>query len=175
MPLTRPKKVPTGNLDGIIPVGNIPDNTILKSETFRPAYSAQVTVSANADVEWWSKAFTTTRANSRILITYHSGQLECADTTSQFNARINWSVDSTTSGTGIQLARDHNHEWYNTTAANTNKRFFVSGQVITDQLTAGSHTIRAFAGAYNNAITFFYQGSTAARLPTITFQEIAQS
>ena len=182
MALITPRNIATSKLtDGStfltntagLPVANFPPNTIVKSITFRPSYSSELTVNANTDVEWWSTQFATIRANSRILITYHSGQIGMNHSSAQGNPRITWSVNSSSSGSNMDLIRDHNHEWYNTGGGSTDKRLFVTGQALTSQLSIGTHTIRAFAGAYNLSLVFFHQGSTTNRLPIITLQEIA--
>ena len=182
MALITPRNIATSKLtDGStfltntagLPVANFPPNTIVKSVTFRPSYSSEVTVNANADVEWWSSQFSTIRANSRILITYHSGQISMNHSSEHGNPRISWSVNSTTAGVNMDLKRDHNHEWYNFGGSTSDKRLFITGQALTSQLSIGTHTIRAFAGAYNLSLVFFHQGSTPDRLPIITFQEIA--
>ncbi len=182
MALITPKNIATSKLsDGStfltntasLPVANFPPNTIVKSITFRPSYSSEVTVNANADVEWWSSQFSTVRANSRILITYHSGQIGMNHTNPAGNPRISWSINSTSSGGNMDLIRDHNHEWYNAGGGTSDKRIFITGQALTSQLSIGTHTIRAFAGAYNLSLVFFHQGGSANRTPIITFQEIA--
>ena len=173
MALITPKINAANLTSGTLNVSVFPANTIIKSVTFRPSYSSELTVNANADVEWWSQTFDTVRANSRILITYHSGQINLNTTSADGNPRIYWSCNSTSVGTGIQHHRDHNHEWYNVGGSSSDKRIFISGQATTNSLSIGTHTIRAFAGAYNQQLTFFHQGSTPNRLPIITFQEIA--
>lgn len=182
MALITPKNIATSKLtDGStfltstngISAADMPSSTIVKSITFRPSYSSEVTVNANADIEWWSTQFSTIRANSRILITYHSGQISMNTTSADGNPRIHWSVNSTSSGSNMDLIRDHNHEWYNTGGGSPDKRIFITGQALTSQLSIGTHTIRAFAGAYNQQLIFFHQGSTTNRLPIITLQEIA--
>ena len=182
MALITPKNIATSKLtDGStfltntagLPVANFPPNTIVKSITFRPSYSSEVTVNANADVEWFSTQFATIRANSRILITYHSGQIGMNHSSAQGNPRITWSVNSSSGGGNMDLVRDHNHEWYNSGGGSTDKRIFITGQALSNQLSIGTHTIRAFAGAYNLSLVFFHQGSSVNRLPIITLQEIA--
>ena len=182
MALITPRNIATSKLtDGStfltntagLSVANFPPNTIVKSVTFRPSYSSEVTVNANTDVEWWSSQFSTIRANSRILITYHSGQIGMNHTAVSGNPRITWSVNSSSGGGNMDLVRDHNHEWYNVGGGTSDKRLFITGQALTSQLSIGTHTIRAFAGAYGFSLVFFHQGSTENRRPIITFQEIA--
>ena len=182
MALITPRNIATSKLtDGStfltstngISAADMPSGTIVKSVTFRPSYSSEVTVNANADVEWWSQTFDTVRANSRILITYHSGQISMNHNSNVGNPRIYWSCNSTTVGNGIQYHRDHNHEWYQAGSSTDDKRIFISGQATTNSLSIGTHTIRAWAGAYNLSLVFFHQGSSPNRLPIITFQEIA--
>ena len=182
MALITPRNIATSKLtDGStfltstngISAADMPSGTIVKSVTFRPSYSSEITVSSNTDVEWWPQTFDTVRANSRILITYHSGQINLNTTAATGNPRIYWSCNSASVGDNIQYHRDHNHEWYNIGGGNSDKRLFISGQATTNSLSIGTHTIRAWAGAYNQQLTFFHQASTPNRRPIITFQEIA--
>ena len=152
--------------------------TIITSKTFRiPVGASNLAISANADVQWWNETFTTKRANSKILITYHSGQIQAPSppASGEVNARLGWSINSSTLGANMELYRDHNHEWYRAISSNTDLRFFVSGQALTNNVSAGTHTIYAHVGAYNSALTFGHQGTSGDgyRRAIITFQEIA--
>lgn len=152
--------------------------TIITSKTFRiPSSAADLSVSANADVQWWNETFTTKRANSKILITYHSGQIQAPSppASGEVNARLAWSLNSSSLRANIELDRDHNHEWYRAISSNTDLRFFISGQALTNSVSAGTHTIYAHVGAYNSALTFGHQGAQGDGLrgAIITFQEIA--
>lgn len=134
---------------------------IIKTELFRvPSAYNDFSVSTNTDVEWFSMSFTTLCANSRILITYHSGQIKRP--IQLCNPRINFSVNSTTRGGNMDHTRDHNHEWYDYNPGGSDGRSFITGHALSSQIvTPGAQTVRVFAGAYNNAITFGYQMANA--------------
>ena len=151
--------------------------TIITSKTFRPSSGDNLAVTANADVQWWNESFTTKRDNSKILITYHSGQIASPNTATngEINARLAWSVNNTTSGVGVELWRDHNHEWYRIGSGASDARFFITGQALSNSVSAGTHTIYAHVGAYNGPLTFGHQADhgDGNRKAIITFQEIA--
>lgn len=165
-------KIPTAMQETLV----LPDSpVVLTSETFRlPTAGRDMSVSANTDVVWFSKTFTTKKANSKILITYHSGQIRFNATNSSINPRMGWSVNSNSLGVNMNMYRDHNHEWYEANPGNNDMRIFISGQAITDAVAAGTHTVYCHAGAYTTAATFGHQASTQERGCIITFQEIAQ-
>ena len=150
--------------------------TILTSKTFRiPSSAYNMAVNSTDIVQWFSESFTTKRANSKVLITYHSGQIACPSppASGEYNAKLTWSIDATGSGSNMELYRDHNHEWYRAVSANTDSRFFITGQALTNSVSAGTHTIYAHAAAYNTPLTFGYQANNANRGAIMTFQEIA--
>ena len=166
-------KIPTVMQETLV----LPDSpVVLTSETFRlPTAGRDMSVSANTDVVWFSKTFTTKKANSKILITYHSGQIQFNNpTSSSLNPRMGWSVNSNSLGVNMEMYRQHDHEWYGTTPGSGDTRIFISGQAITDAVAAGTHTVYCHAGAYANAATFGHQASIQERGCIITFQEIAQ-
>lgn len=167
------------------PDGLILDNTtlphdapglIVQTVVFQPPSSADnFSVSSGVDTVWWSTTFTTKEANSRILIHYHSGQINANTTSNQLNPRMEWSVDSASRGSGMDIYREHNHEWYQSMGTSSDKRLFISGAALSSTLsTAGSHTIRCWAGAYNGTLVFSHQGDSSPprRRPVIVFQEL---
>jgi hypothetical protein len=167
------------------PDGLVLDNTtlphdapglIVQTVVFQPPSSADnFSVTSGNDSLWWSTTFTTKEANSKILIHYHSGQINANTTSNEVNPRLEWSLDSTTRGAGMDVYREHNHEWYQAMGTSSDKRFFISGYALSSTLsTAGSHTIRCFAGAYNGTLVFSHQGESNAplRRPTMVLQEL---
>ena len=167
------------------PDGLVLDNTtlphdapglIIQTVVFQPPSSADnFSVASGNDTVWWSTTFTTKEPNSKILIHYHSGQINANTTSSQVNPRMEWSLNSTARGANMDVYREHNHEWYAAMGSNTDKRIFISGAALSSTLsTAGSHTIRCFAGAYNGTLVFSHQGESSAprRRPAIVFQEL---
>ncbi len=150
--------------------------TILTSKTFRiPSSAYNVAVASTGIVQWFSESFTTVRANSKVLITYHSGQIACPNppASGEYNAKLTWSINNSGSGSNMELYRDHNHEWYRAVSANTDSRIFITGQALTNSVSAGTHTIYCHAAAYNAPLTFGHQGNSANRGAIMTFQEIA--
>jgi len=166
------------------PEGLILDNTtmphdtpglIVKTEVIQsPSSADNFSVSANTNVIWWSHTFTTLQANSRILINYHSGQINAYTSAANFNALLEWSVDSTNRGSGMAIYREHNHEWYQFGGSEVDKRFFITGTALSNTLSAGSHTIRAWAGTYNADLIFAHQGNSGGglRRPAFVIQEL---
>jgi len=149
---------------------------IIQTVVFQPTSATDnFSVSANTDVVWFSATFTTKQPNSKILITYHSGQINANYTNADVNPRLEWSLDSTSRGANMDYYREHNHEWYNSTGTNSDKRLFISGSALSSTLSsAGSHTIRAWAGAYNRNLVFQFQGDSSPprRRPIFVFQEL---
>jgi hypothetical protein len=150
--------------------------TILTSKTFRiPSSAYNMAINSTDIIQWFSESFTTKRANSKVLITYHSGQIACPSppASGEYNAKLTWSIDATGSGSNMELYRDHNHEWYRAVSANTDSRIFITGQALTNSVSAGTHTIYAYAAAYNTPLTFGHQANSPNRGAIMTFQEIA--
>ena len=147
--------------------GNIVSSKTVMSDA--PATTVAADVTALLD----TFTFETKYENSRILISYHSGQIQLNSTNSDANPRMWWSVDSTSSVGNLDLYIDHDHSWYRANdAAGSDKRLFITGQALSVPVAKGNHTIRCTVGAYGDQLTYNFQ--TGRRRVMVTFQEIAQ-
>ena len=165
--------VATSKLTGTIGGASFPSGSIIKSETFKGSNN-NVSVSANQDSVLESFTFTTLKANSRLLIHYHSGQIrrECVD----MNAWIWTSVDSTSKHGNMYHYVDHQHYFYGVDSSlSGDHRVFNVGFDISNQLSAGSHTVRIGGHTYGGSAKFNYQGeSGVGRRFTVLVMEVAQ-
>ena len=165
--------VATSKLTGTIGGASFPSGSIIKSETFKGSNN-NVSVSANQDSVLESFTFTTLKANSRLLIHYHSGQIrrESVD----MNAWIWTSVDSTSKHGNMYHYVDHQHYFYGVDSSlSGDHRVFNVGFDISNQLSAGSHTVRIGGHTYGGSAKFNYQGeSGVGRRFTDLVMEVAQ-
>ena len=165
--------VATSKLTGTIGVASFPSGSIIKSETFKGATNNH-SISANQDAVLESFTFTTLKANSRLLIHYHSGQIrrESVD----MNAWIWTSVDSTSRHGNMYHYTDHQHYFYGVDSSlSGDHRVFNVGFDISNQLSAGSHTVRIGAVTYGGSAKFNYQGeSGVGRRFSVLVMEVAQ-
>ena len=165
--------VATSKLTGTIGVASFPSGSIIKSETFKGSNN-NVSISANQDSVLEAFTFTTLKANSRLLIHYHSGQIrrESVD----MNAWIWTSVDSTSRHGNMYHYTDHQHYFYGVNSSlSGDHRVFNVGFDISNQLSAGSHTVRIGAVTYGGSAKFNYQGeSGVGRRFTVLVMEMAQ-
>ena len=165
--------VATSKLTGTIGGASFPSGSIIKSETFKGSNN-NVSVSANQDSVLESFTFTTLKANSRLLIHYHSGQIrrESVD----MNAWIWTSVDSTSRHGNMYHYTDHQHYFYGVNSSlSGDHRVFNVGFDISNQLSAGSHTVRIGGHTYGGSAKFNYQGeSGVGRRFTVLVMEVAQ-
>ena len=165
--------VATSKLTGTIGGASFPSGSIIKSETFKGSNN-NVSVSANQDSVLESFTFTTLKANSRLLIHYHSGQIrrESVD----MNAWIWTSVDSTSKHGNMYHYVDHQHYFYGVDSSlSGDHRVFNVGFDISNQLSAGSHTVRIGGHTYGGSAKFNYQGeSGVGRRFTVLVMEVAQ-
>ena len=147
--------------------------SIIQVQTFKGG-TADQDGTTNGDVILESFTFTTTRANSRLLLNYHSGQIR--RNSQDMNAWIWTSVDSTSRHGNMYHYQDHDHYWYGhqTSLGPSDHRAFVVGFDISNQLSVGSHTIRVGCHCYNGSARFNYQGAYVARRFTLIAMEVAQ-
>ena len=147
--------------------------SIIQVQTFKGG-TADQDGTTNGDVILESFSFTTTRANSRLLLNYHSGQIR--RNSQDMNAWIWTSVDSTSRHGNMYHYQDHDHYWYGhqTSLGPSDHRAFVVGFDISNQLSVGSHTIRVGCHCYNGSARFNYQGAYVARRFTLIAMEVAQ-
>ena len=147
--------------------------SIIQVQTFKGS-TADQDGTTNGDVILESFTFTTTRANSRILLNYHSGQIR--RNSQDMNAWIWTSVDSTSRHGNMYIYQDHDHYWYGhqTSLGPSDHRAFNVGFDISNQLSVGSHTIRIGGHCYGGDARFNYQGSYTGRRFTLIAMEIAQ-
>ena len=146
--------------------------SIIQVQTFKGG-TANQDGTTNGDVILESFTFTTTRANSRLLLNYHSGQIR--RNSQDMNAWIWTSVDSTSQHGNMYHYQDHDHYFYGHQTSLTNDhRAFNVGFDISNQLSVGAHTIRIGGYCYNGTARFNYQGSTVARRFTLIAMEVAQ-
>ena len=96
--------VAASKLTGTLGVASFPSGSIIKSETFKGSNN-NVSISANQDSVLEAFTFTTLKANSRLLIHYHSGQIKRESV--NMNAWIWTSVDSTSKHGNMYHYQDH--------------------------------------------------------------------
>ena len=147
--------------------------SIIQVQTFKGG-TADQDGTTNGDVVLESFTFTTTRANSRLLLNYHSGQIR--RNSQDMNAWIWTSVDSTSRHGNMYHYQDHDHYWYGhqTSLGPSDHRAFVVGFDISNQLSVGSHTIRVGCHCYGGDARFNYQGQYTGRRFTLIAMEVAQ-
>ena len=147
--------------------------SIIQVQTFKGGTANQDGTSGG-DVILESFTFTTTRANSRLLLNYHSGQIR--RNSQDMNAWIWTSVDSTSRHGGMYHYQDHDHYWYGhqTSLGPSDHRAFNVGFDISNQLSVGSHTIRIGCTCYGGDARFNYQGQYTGRRFTLIAMEVAQ-
>ena len=144
---------------------------IVKVQTFK-AGTADQAGTTNTDVVLESFTFTTAYANSRLLIYYHSGQIKRH--IQNMNGWIWTSVDSTSRHGNMYHYIDHNHYFYGHDSSLTDDhRAFNVGFDISNQLSAGSHTVRIGCYCYGGAATFNHQGSSVGRRFSVIVMEVA--
>ena len=147
---------------------------IIQVQTFKGS-TADQDGTINADVILDSFNFTTTKANSKLLLHYHSGQIR--RDSQNMNGWIWTSVDSTNRHGNMYHYQDHNHSFYGhqTSLGPSDHRAFNVGFDISNQLSVGTHTIRVGCYCYNGTARFNYQGSSvSARRFTLIAMEVAQ-
>ena len=147
--------------------------SIIQVQTFKGG-TADQDGTTNSDVVLESFTFTTTRANSRLLLNYHSGQIR--RNSQDMNAWIWTSVDSTSRHGNMYHYQDHDHYFYGhqTSLGPSDHRAFNVGFDISNQLSVGAHTIRIGCYCYNGSARFNYQGNYVARRFTLIAMEVAQ-
>ena len=144
---------------------------IVRVQTFKGSTADQAGT-LNTDVVLESFTFTTAYANSRLLIYYHSGQIKRH--AQDMNAWIWTSVDSTNRHGNMYHYLDHNHYFYgHDTSLTDDHRAFNTGFDVSNQLSAGSHTVRVGCYSYGAVATFNYQGSTTGRRFSVIVMEVA--
>tara|TARA_R100001015_G_C4548625_1_gene110996 strand:- start:114 stop:716 length:603 start_codon:yes stop_codon:yes gene_type:complete len=144
---------------------------IVKVQSFK-ASTADQQGTTNTDVVLESFTFTTALSNSRLLIHYHSGQIKRH--AQDMNGWIWTSVDSTNRHGNMFHYVDHNHHFYgHQTSLSNDHRAFNTGFDVSNQLSAGSHTVRVGCYSYNGVATFNYQGSDAGRRFSVIVMEVA--
>ena len=165
--------VATSKLTGTIGASSFASGSILQVQTFKGSNN-NVNCAANQDVILDSYSFTTLRANSRLLLHYHSGQIQRSSLTS--NGWIWTSVDSTSRHGNMTYYIDHNHYFYDHQCGNqSDARAFNVGFDLSNQLSLGTHTIRVGGHAYSSSMVFHYQGESGdGRRSTLIAMEIAQ-
>ena len=165
--------VATSKLTGTIGAASFPSGSIIKSETFKGSNN-NVSISANQDSVLEAFTFTTLKANSRLLIHYHSGQIRRESV--NMNAWIWTSVDSTSKHGNMYHYQDHEHYFYGVDSTLTDDhRAFNVGFDLSNQLSAGSHTVRIGAHTYGGSAKFNYQGeSGVGRRFSVLVMEVAQ-
>ena len=147
--------------------------SIIQVQTFKGG-TADQDGTTNSDVVLDSFSFTTTRANSRLLLHYHSGQIR--RNSQDMNAWIWTSVDSTSRHGNMYHYQDHDHYFYGhqTSLGPSDHRAFNVGFDISNQLSVGAHTIRIGCHCYNGNARFNYQGGYVGRRFTLIAMEVAQ-
>ena len=160
--------------NSVIGVNNLAiPGAVIKTQMNRSS-NAEVTVAATSGTAWFDYTFTTTKANSKILINFHSGQIRktTQDSNPQIFVRLNNTVN-----TFHHI--DYNHQWYNFNPGAGDGRVFLTGVCLSvDVLAIGTYTINVLCGNYNGSSTFNHQydsgvDSYQIRRPLFITQEIA--
>ena len=145
---------------------------IIKVQTFKGS-GTNVQKSANTTEILESFSFTTLKANSRLLIYYHSGQIKRH--VRDMNAWIWTSVNSTSRHGNMYHYIDHNHYFYgHETSLTDDHRAFNNGFDVSNQLSVGTHTVRVGTETYGGIATFQYQtDSSTGRGFSVIVMEVA--
>ena len=144
---------------------------IVRVQTYKGS-TANIDRPANTDAILESFTFTTLLANSRLLMHYHSGQIR--RDVRDMNGWIWTSVDSTSRHGNMYHYIDHNHYFYgHETSLSSDHRAFNVGFDVSNQLSAGSHTVRVGATTYAGSARFNYQGTTTGRKFSLIVMEVA--
>ena len=146
---------------------------IIRTQTFKLSNS-DLQKSANDTGIIEAFTLTTLVANSRLLIYYHSGQVKRH--VRDMNAWIWTSVDSTSRFGNMYHYISHQHYFYgHETSLTDDHRAFNVGFDVSNQLSAGSHTVRIGYTTYGGIATFNYQGSSegGGRRGSVIVMEVA--
>lgn len=155
------------NLTNITGTGTpLISGSVVQVKEFRPA-TGDKTASAGAYVDIMSVSFTTKFANSKLLLTYYSSQMNPGSP--QSNPRFDFKID------GVSIPNfDTNHIFYSD-AGSTTFRPAVTIPIMTGELTLGTHTILVRGGGYNSSYTFDYQTNSGdtTRVGRLIVMEVA--
>lgn len=149
---------------------NIP-GAIIKTQINRSSNGEVVVASTTAS--WFDYTFTTTRANSKILINFHSGQIKkpTLETNPQIFVRLN-------NNTNTFHQIDYNHQWYSVDSVSDGRVFLTGICLSVSSLAIATYTINVICGTYNGTCTFNHQYDSSVdtyqnRRPLFITQEIA--
>lgn len=124
--------------------------SIVQVQEYR-SVAGDKTASSGAYVNIMSVTFTTKFANSKLFLTYYSGQMNPGS--AQSNPMFEFQID------GVAIPNmSTNHIFYSDSGSFTT-RPTVTIPIMTGQLTQGSHTVLVRGGAYNSTYTFDFQSS----------------
>jgi hypothetical protein len=125
------------------------------------------TVTSSTTVDIITASFTTKFANSRLFLTYFSGQMNPGSP--QSNARFNFLIN------GVAISDfETDHIFYSDSGTFTT-RSVVTIPIMTPAVTKGTHTVVVRGGSFNANYTFDFQSTlTPARRSRLIIMEIAQ-
>jgi len=105
----------------------------------------------------------TTKGSAKVIIWYDSGQIGFSAYGAQNPQIAIYQNSGSSGGRGSRINRDHNHDWYPISSGPS--RLFVTGQVQTATLAAGTYTFSMYGGIYNGAgsVTAYYNYQATAR------------
>ena len=135
----------------------MPTGSVIQVASVGYPSSSAITVSGSSTAVLMTITITT-KANSKVMMWFESGQIGGHVTDS--NANIYFSVDGTAVDTGTQ------HYFYGAAMRPVINKIFLT----TSALSAGSHTFTIIGAAYNGTITYNYQGTQTG---LFMIQEIA--
>lgn len=125
------------------------------------------TASSGSFVNIMSVSFTTKFANSKLFLTYYSGQMNPGSP--QSNPRFNFQID------GVSIPYFETDHIFYSDAGSTTFRPTVTIPIMTGQLSQGTHTILIRGGAYNSSYTYDFQttGTSNERGSRLIVMEVA--
>ncbi len=105
----------------------------------------------------------TTYGSAKVIIWYDSGQIGFSSYGAQNPQIAIYQNSGSSGGRGSRINRDHNHDWYPISSGPS--RIFVTGQVQTATLSAGTYTFSMYGGVYNGggSVTAYYNYQATAR------------
>lgn len=122
--------------------------SIVQVQEYR-SIAGDKTASSGAYINIMSVSFTTKFANSKLFLTYYSGQMNPGS--AQSNPMFDFQID------GVSISDFTTNHIFYSEAGSFTTRPTVTIPIMTAPLTLGAHTILIRGGAYNSSYTFDFQ------------------